>query len=513
MQKTSVALRIITLLLSVALIWPPLPVLAADIQLPSLGEEAGAFSLSQEREIGAEFMRSIKGQLALVDDPTLNAYLNDMGYALLAQMNPLFKDYRFFIANDGSINAFAAPGGYVVVNSGLILSASNESQLAAVLAHELTHVNQRHISRAIAQSQNMQVPMMAALLAGLFLLGSNPKLGEAVLTSSAAYNAKEQLRFSREHEQEADRIGIDALAAAGYDPEGMPAFFERLQNWSRIQGGNPMEFLSTHPLTLGRLADTRNRAIKLASKIERNDLPFQRMQIRLKALTAANEATLASFRKQAQKGKGNEQELGRYGMGLVLQQQAQNQDAVSVLKTLNQQVANVQLYQLALADALQQDRQYNEALRLYRQILRNQPSAALAQEGLANTLYAAKDYNNALEAVNVLIRQFPEAPRFYDLLAKIRFASGDPVGGHRALAEHYLLGGTAVHQGTPGSQHAAEDARAMGRYASKEGAILRAVQQLKIAKNQSENPVDSAAIEARLREMQAMLVEAKAGDH
>lgn len=470
--------RILALALTALLACPPLHGQAADLQLPSLGEETGALTLSEEKELGMEFMQEANAKLDIVDDPELNDYLSRMGYSLLAQMDTPFRNYRFFLIRDGNINAFAVPGGYIGVHTGLLLAAQNDSQLASVLAHELVHINQRHISRAMAQSERLQWPMLAAMLAGILLAAGGGQAGQAAMSASAAYGVQEQLRFSREYEQEADRLGIQAMAAAGYNPNGMPEFFQRLQNWSRIQGGSPMEFLSTHPLTLDRLADTKNRAAQLGGQ-DASGGPspeFLRMQARARALTTSVDDAISYFRSRAKSQDSRQRELGQYGLGLALARKGQNAEALAQLTPLSKQAPTTNAYRLALAETLAGAGQSTEAVALYRQMLRDQPDSALIQEGLARALLEAKRSEEAVILARRLSSGAPQTPRYQQLLAEALNKSGQRADAHRALAEYYFL----------------------------RGAVPSAVQQLEIAKTAAAgDPRLQAAIEARLAEIKA----------
>lgn len=448
-----------------------------DLQLPDLGGSTGALSLSEEKALGKEFMQEARSGLDIMHDDQINDYLHSMGYRLLEQMNPPFTHYRFILVKDPNINAFAAPGGYIVINSGLVLAADNASELASVVAHELSHINQRHISRAIDESQRMQWPMLAAMLAGILLSAAGGgQAGQAAMTASTAYGIQNQLQFSRDFEREADRIGIQALASAGYDPEGMPAFFEKLQNWSRLQGGNPMEFLSTHPLTLDRIADTRNRAEQLSGKRPdpEQDHDFDRFKTRVRAFSMTPNEAVSFFRIQASSQDSYQKELGSYGLGLALAQKGQYKEAIARLEQLNGQHPSVFAYQAALAEILLDSGKYASALKSYRQLQRAHPDSTLARAGLAQALLETDEEQAAVGMARQLAGEHPQNALYQQLLARALDKAGNKSEAHRALAEYYFL----------------------------TGALPSAIQQLEIARSISGNDTKArAAIDARMVEM------------
>ncbi len=233
------------------------------IQLPDLGDSSQVgFSPAQERKVGEAIIRQIRAQGGYMQDPEVNDYLNELGHKLVAASNDAKQDFEFFAVPDSQINAFALPGGYIGVNTGLILLAQNESELASVLAHEISHVTQRHMARMIDQQKNSMLLSLAGL--ALAVLASRAGGGgqgvQAAIASTTALNQQSQLNFTRENEYEADRIGFSRLVAAGYDPNGMATFMEKLQRSTRFLESNAPSYLRTHPITYERIAEAQSRA-------------------------------------------------------------------------------------------------------------------------------------------------------------------------------------------------------------------------------------------------------------
>jgi predicted Zn-dependent protease len=198
----------------------------------------------------------LRQQLPLIEDISLNHYLRSLGTRLLVSAPSTDYPYTFLIVNDPQINAFATPGGIIVINSGLIEAAQNESELAAVLSHEISHVTQRHLARYYARSGKWDLGTTLGMIAAIVVSAHNPGVGQAALLGSMAANSSAKLGFTRQHEREADRIGHQILEQAGYDTTAIGRFFERLQARNQRDPAVSAEFLQTHPLPASRIADS-----------------------------------------------------------------------------------------------------------------------------------------------------------------------------------------------------------------------------------------------------------------
>ena len=262
----SIAKQGVSAALSAALVLQALP-LAAHAQpvgLPSMGAASSAeLSPMLERSLGEAIMSQGRRDPTYVDDTELSQYLTTMGRKLAAYSPGAVPEVEMFGVRDPEINAFAMPGGFIGVNTGLIVASASESELAAVLAHEIGHVVQRHIARGMTQQNQNSMVMLAslagALLAALAGGGGNLAMGVAAFGQAAAINR--QLGFSRDAEREADRAGFQMLTKAGYDPQGMSDMFGRLMNASRLnEGMGGGSWASTHPLSIERMSDVQNRA-------------------------------------------------------------------------------------------------------------------------------------------------------------------------------------------------------------------------------------------------------------
>src|SRR6266850_445605 len=234
--------------------------------LPDLGSAGDSvLSPQMERRLGESIVRDIRfREPAYIDDPEIAEYLGNLGAQLTQVTAGARHDFEFFALRDPAINAFALPGGFVGVHTGLINAADTESELASVLAHEISHVTQRHIARMIGQQQQMQLPVMAAIAAAILFGRSRPDLASGAAAAAQAGAVQAQLNYSRDFEREADRVGLQALDGAGFDARAMAAFFEKMQRSTRISDdGSVPGYLRTHPVTTERIADAQNKAASL----------------------------------------------------------------------------------------------------------------------------------------------------------------------------------------------------------------------------------------------------------
>lgn len=273
----------------------------AAIELPDMGTSANTvLSQADEQKLGETFIRQLRRQLEVVDDAQINNYINALGHRLASYSNNPEQPFQFFVVKAPSINAFAVPGGFIGVHSGLILKTRSESELASVLAHEIAHVTQRHIARSIQASQRLSFPAMAALIVAGIIAGvaGAPQVGQAAITAAMAANVQMQINFTRTHEKEADRIGMQTLANAGFDPRDMPNFFDRLQAAMRYYDGGIPDFLRTHPVTTERIAEAQDRAEKYP-KQSVNDTPlYHLMKGQLLILATDNKHKLLKILKK-----------------------------------------------------------------------------------------------------------------------------------------------------------------------------------------------------------------------
>lgn len=420
-------------------------VFAGNTNLPDLGDESIAIiSPAQERKLGEDLMRQSRRALAFVDDPELNGYIQSLGQKLVSHADTAQQDFRFFIIDNSAINAFAMPGGFIGVHTGLILATQSEAELASVLAHETAHITQRHIPRLITESQRTSLPAMAAILAGILLAGSGHQGGEAAIALTGAAVAQKEINYTRSFEEEADRIGMQILARSGFDPRAMPTFFERMQNLNRVNETNLPEFLRTHPVTTNRIADSRNRAEQLAYRPARDRSEFEHMRAKIRALAPGNPQEIArGFKEDIAQGKFREADAERYGYVVALLRANQLATARTEVQKLLAHSPNKPAYRIMQAEIEMAARNYKQALSLYADAQTKVANNAVLMRYYANALLQTNHHRQARDLLKAALQQQPDDPVLYKMMAEAAGGTGASYEAHRALAESYYLNGDA----------------------------------------------------------------------
>lgn len=434
--------RFLSWFLSCALILTG-PAWGDTVALPDLGDASAAvITPAQERRLGEDLMRRARRTLVFLDDAEVNAYLQSLGQKLVARSDNPQQDFRFFAIADPSINAFAVPGGFVGVHTGLILAAQSEAELASVLAHEVAHITQRHIPRMIAESQKTTLPTMAALLAAMVLAGSGHKGGDAAIALTTATVAQKGINFTRSAEEEADRIGIGLLAGGGFDPRAMPAFFERMQALNRHNETNLPEYLRTHPVTTSRITDTRERAERVTYRQLPDSSEFLHARAKVRALAPGEPTELVrGFQSNLQQGKYASEEAERYGYVLALTR-ARRYDAArtEIKKLIDRNPSNVS-YRIAQAELEMAARRFTPALAIYETAYKRNPTYYPLQRHYSQALLRVGRGAEAATIVREAIKQQPEDPALYELWAQAAGKAGRRAESHQAMAEHYYWSG------------------------------------------------------------------------
>jgi len=436
-------LRLILCVLS-ALTWLHLTTASADtIQLPDIGDSAGAFlSPDQERRIGIEFLRRIRLDFKLIDDPEINEYVRTLGNRLVANSDNPSQAFTFFIIDDPRINAFAAPGGFIGINSGLITATETESELASVLGHEIAHVTQRHLARAVEAQGKLNLPALAGLIAAIIIGSQNSQLGQATLAASQAATLQSQLNFTRANENEADSVGIQILTNSGLDPNAMASFFEHLQQASRYYS-KPPEFLSTHPVTTNRISNARARALSYPYRQIAESLEFHlvREKLRLRSLTP--QKAVQRYELLLKTEQYLNKTAAEYVYSLTLAKAGQFQRALDKIAPLLKQRPEQISFINAKANILFQSGKVDTALKMYSETLKNYPHDE------ATTLYYARALLHAGKAnqARLLLNKHKDARKtdaeFYKLLSFAEGEAGFKLEAYQSLAEfHYLNGQT-----------------------------------------------------------------------
>ncbi len=289
--------------------------------LPDLGSAGDSvLSPQMERRLGESIVRDIRfREPAYIDDPEIAEYLGNLGAQLTQVTAGARHDFEFFALRDPAINAFALPGGFVGVHTGLINSADTESELASVLAHEISHVTQRHIARMIGQQQQMQIPVMAAIAAAILFGRSRPDLATGAAAAAQAGAVQAQLSYSRDFEREADRVGLQALDAAGFDARAMAVFFEKMQRSARVSDdGSVPGYLRTHPVTTERIADAQNKAASMPYRQHLDSQEFQLVRAKLRADAGEARDAVEHFESSIRERRYASAAAAHYGLASAL---------------------------------------------------------------------------------------------------------------------------------------------------------------------------------------------------
>ena len=392
--------------------------------LPDMGTSAGStLSIAQELQMGDYYVRQLRGSAPLINDPLLVQYINSLGMRLVAHANSVRTPFHFYLINNDEINAFAFFGGNVVLHSALFRYADNESQLASVMAHEISHVTQRHLARAMEDQKNNAPLTWAGTLGSILLAMASPQAGMAALTGTLAGSRQGIITFTQQNEQEADRIGIQVLQRSGFDPQAMPGFLEKLLDQARYSS-RPPEILLTHPLPESRLSDARNRANQMPVVVVQSSADFYMAKVRTLGMYNSGRNQLTSDMLDSwTKGNIREQHAAQYGRALQAMGAGRFAEASQTLQPLLKAEPNNAWYlDLATDIDLGQHKNADAIARLKNaREIRTNP---VLQLNLANA-YAQSGQNG--EAVTILNRYtftYKDDPNGWDLLAQAEAANG-----------------------------------------------------------------------------------------
>jgi predicted Zn-dependent protease len=339
---------------------------------------------------------------------------------------------------DRQINAFAGPGGYIGVNSGLLLLTEAESELASVMAHEVAHVTQRHLYRAFEAASKLSIPTAAATLAAILLGTQSPALAQAALMAIQAGSIQFQIDFTRDNEKEADRVGMQTLANSDYNPRSMPVFFERLQQSTRYYGQGIPEFLRTHPVSASRISDTRGRSNKYPYKQYPDSKGYLLTKAKLRVMTASDIKTpLAYFKAREHQGTKDQRAIARYGSGLVHLKSRQFDAAENIFQLLVKQYPEQPQYANALAKTAFEAVKYQKALKLFEKAIRRFPSNNAIKIEYISTLLKAGKPEQAKAVLQSLSYQSKKQAFYFELIAQAYAELNQPAESHRYLAEYY----------------------------------------------------------------------------
>lgn len=415
-----------------------------DLKLPNLGESSTSlFSSEFEHQLGRAWLSVFRRRAPTVDDPLLFDYLENLIFTLISHSNLEDRRVELVVVDDPNLNAFAVPGGVIGVHNGLFLWAQSEDELATVLAHEIAHLSQRHFSRGVEFQKRQQPLTLAAMLASFALLAAGGgDAGIAALSATQAAAQNSALRYSRGNEQEADRVGMQTIAEAGFDPHAAPAMFERMLQAARYASGNKVpEFLRSHPLSENRIADTRNRARQYPRTESDPSLAYELMRARVTvALANTPEEAVALFRGELD-GTPRSQEAASYGLVLSLTEAGRTDEARKALEPLWK--TDREKLEYVLADAgidMARNRPDLAATHLAAQLKLSPENHPLTM-AYANALMQGQQPHIAEEVLVAQSQVKPNDPGLWYLLAEVQGLSGNILGLHQSRAEYFILTG------------------------------------------------------------------------
>ncbi len=464
----------------------PVPVRSQPMGIPSIGAASGAeLSPALESLLGDALMEQGRRDPTYIDAPEVNQYLTEMGRKLAANV-PAGQGQRItvFAIRDPQINAFALPGGYVGVHSGLIASSESESELASVLAHEIAHVLQRHIARGMTQSSQSNAVMIAAMVGALLagLAGSGDlAMGVAAFGQAAAVDR--QLGFSRSAEQEADRLGFEMMRNSGYDPRGMVRMFSRMMNASRLNespvGG---AYHSTHPQSGDRISDIENRLQNLPAARQSDSDAFWYVRALLRVMQArdgqAQRQLVDTLNYETGRTEGVQRSAGWYGLAYAAWQRKDLAQANEALEKAREGAGrnSPQVARLSVMLALAGE-EYGQALSLARAAADRWPDDQALALAMVETLQKSNKDEQAVEALGGYIKRWPDIARLHQLQAQSHERLGRQVQARQAMARYYEM----------------------------VGALPSAVEQLRQARNLSQDFYVQSELDVRIRALRERL--------
>jgi len=466
--------------------------LAQTPNLPTLGDvDSEDLTPAVERRLGEQIMREVRRDPAYLADPESTEYINYLGYQLVSVSASRSIDFVFFMVRDPMLNAFALPGGFIGIHSGLVIAAQSESELAGVVAHEIGHVTQRHIARMLAKQKESTAMAIGAILLAILAAraggSSSGDLAQAAVVGGQAAALQQQLNFSRDAEREADRVGFQTLTDAGFDNRGMEAFFTRLQAGSRLYEGTAPAYLRTHPMTVERISDMQNRTRDPPVRQRPDSLDFLLVRARLKVI---QETSVQGWRDQLDYFEGqlknrtmSSEVAARYGAAVAAQRlnlpdlAVQNATAARRLTKVPSAMLDKLVAETRFA-AARTDVERRAALEAARDTASRFPLSAMAVANYIELLNRSGDHAAAIAYLREQEAITRNQAGYFFLLSRSYGALGKQSLQHQATAEMYSL----------------------------LGARGAALQQFELARNANDGDYFTMAeIDARIRDLQVQL--------
>ena len=410
--------------------------------LPEIGVVASdAISLDKEMIVGDAVMRQMRGQSPVISDPVLDEYLQDVGNRLVVHADNAKFPFEFFWVNNDAINAFAFFGGHIGVHTGLMRRAENESELASVLAHEISHVTQRHIARRMQAQQRSSPLALASLIGGVLIAMANPEAGIAAMQAGTAASAQLQIDYTRSNEQEADRIGIAMLARAGFDPSAAASFFSTMAEEYRMVSRPPARLL-THPLTETRIADARNRAGDYPRRYLPINKQFELAKARIKARYSFKaDYVVEYFEAAVAQDVQRSKEASLYGLALAYMRAEKIEKAKDIMDELIAKDRGNLFYLDAMTDIYISQGEPLKAVEMLRPHVTHNPRNQVLALNQANAYISANKYEEAVSLLKDFLLVKKDYQLAHQLMSEAYQKSKRFSQMHQSKAEVYALYG------------------------------------------------------------------------
>ncbi|HHI96931.1 MAG TPA: tetratricopeptide repeat protein, partial [Thermodesulfatator atlanticus] len=409
--------------------------LVLGLLFPSLA--AGLMSHEEEARLGRQVLQMLRKEAQFVEDPEVTGYVAEVGRRLIAHIGPHYFPFKFYVIKDESLNAFAVPGGYIFVNTGLLEEIDREDELAGVLAHELAHVQARHLAKRIEKLTRLNLASAAVTIVGL-LLGRG-EMGQAIAVTSGALAATKALSYSRADEEEADRLGFQYLTAAGYDPRGFIEVFNKIVRHRWLLSENVPSYLLTHPGTAERITYLESMINYYHPKVTYHPDPFRlrRVQVRVKVFT--HDAGSLVVRYRAEIRKSPEDPFLHYGLALALAKLRRFEEAAQEMAYVIEKWPAKDDFRLDLAEIYFQSGRYEKALPILEWYVRRHPYRLGAGYLLARCYQETKRYEEARALYEKLLNKMADNAEFHYHYARLLAALGQGGQAHYQFALHFQL--------------------------------------------------------------------------
>jgi beta-barrel assembly-enhancing protease len=419
-------------------------VLAQSGGLPELGDSSGALvSAGQERRLGQEAMRELRAGGVVLNDPEVNAYLNELGQRLIAANPEIRQPFEFFAVGDASVNAFAMPGGFIGVNMGLVLLTQTESELASVLGHEMAHVTQKHYARQLDDQRKTAWMQIAGIAAAVVAArAGNGDAAQAALLGSQAVQIQNYLNFSRDNEREADRIGFQYLTRAQFDAGAMSMFMERLQRSSSLNDtGIVPGYLRTHPVTIDRVGETRALSTNSPTRLAKESSDYHYVRALLRSYVGDESTAVAHFKSALADRKFSTEASARYGLAAAYLRARDFANAKNEIATLTKSGVKHPMIAALMGQTLLQNDEFAAAAVFLESAIKTYPNHTQLHYDYPDALIRSKQPKRAIEVIQASLTKRSDDVTLLGLAARASADLGQKLRQHRFLGEQYFRQG------------------------------------------------------------------------